>query len=42
MANENDVMFPKAGKSAGFALVFYIVYVTIVFIVLGIFFRIPF
>ena len=39
---ENELKYPSTGSSAGFALGFLILYVVIVFAVLGIFFRIPF
>jgi hypothetical protein len=39
---ENELKYPPAGSSAGFALGFLIFYVVVVFAVLGIFFRIPF
>jgi len=42
MENENEVKYPSAGKSAGFAIGFWIVYVLILFGVLTIFFTIPF
>ncbi|MCI0450232.1 MAG: hypothetical protein L0Y79_10700 [Chlorobi bacterium] len=37
-----EVTYAKAGPSLGFALGFLVVYVIIVFAVLGIFFKIPF
>ncbi len=42
MENENEVIYPAAGPSIGFAIGFWVVYVIILFAVLGIFFRIPF
>ncbi len=42
MNNENDVNYPSTGASTGFAVGFLIFYITVVFIVLGIFFKIPF
>lgn len=40
--NDGEVIYPSAGASLGFAIGFWIVYIIIVFSVLGIFFRIPF
>ncbi len=42
MNNDNEVIYPSTGASAGFAVGFLIFYIVVVFSVLGIFFRIPF
>jgi len=42
MENENEVKYPSSGASAGFALGFLAFYVIVLFIVLGVFFKIPF
>ena len=42
MKNENDVNYPSTGASTGFAVGFLMFYVVVVFIVLGVFFKIPF
>jgi hypothetical protein len=40
--NENEVKYPSVGASFAFGLGFLVMYVVIVFTVLGVFFRIPF
>lgn len=42
MTNENEVNYPSTAASVSFAAGFLLFYVVVVFIVLGIFFRIPF
>ncbi len=42
MENNNEVNYPSAGASVSFAIGFWIIYVVIVFSVLGIFFQFPF
>ncbi len=40
--DENEVIYPSAGASFAFGIGFWLAYVAIVFIVLAVFFRIPF